>query len=279
MGSQFTAAADLKSWPALVAALALVAAPVARAAQPSEPTAPATASDVTAKERVAKGLEYYQAGNFDNAIAEFKAAYAAAPSPTILFPWAQAERLRGNCREAIELYQRFIDADPPKKQVEAAEQNREECAQRLKSADEAASSLVPGQSGDAPAGPAQGPQAEPEGPTEPEPAPEPTPTRSKPDALGWGLVGGGAGLAVVGAILLGAGAGKESAAASAPNYGEFDADKRGARGLFVGGGVLTGVGLALAIGGAVRLALVKKRSGGATAWFDPRGGLGLGGRF
>jgi len=32
---------------------------------------------------------------------------------------AKAERLRGNCREAIDLYQRFIDSGPPPKQVEA----------------------------------------------------------------------------------------------------------------------------------------------------------------
>ncbi len=279
MGPQLTAAARLRSWPALVASLALIGAPVARADQPSpSPGEAGPSAEVTAKERVAKGLEFYQAGNYDAAIAEFKAAHAAAPSPTILFPWAQAERLRGNCRDAIDLYQRFIDSDPPKKQVEAAAQNRQECVERLKSADAAAASLVPGETGDTPAATVE-PTPEPEGPAEPEPITTPPPQKSRPDGLGWGLVGGGVGLAVIGAVLVGAGSGREASAAQAPTYGEFDADKRGARALFVSGGVLVGVGLALAIGGAVRLALLKKRSGGASAWIGPRGGLGLGGRF
>lgn len=276
MGSQLTAAADLTFWPALVASLTLAGAPIARA-EPAAASAQPSA-EVTAKDRVAKGLEFYQAGNYDAAINEFKAAHAAAPSPTILFPWAQAERLRGNCRDAIDLYQRFIDSGPPQKQVDAATQNRQECVERIQSADAAAASLVPGQTGDAPATAVEEPKAEePEGPVEPEPAP--APQKPRRDALGWGLLGGGLGLAVLGAGLLGGAAAKESQAAGAATYGEFDGDKRSARALWAGGGLLTGLGLALAIGGAVRLAVVKKRGGGVQAWFDPRGGLGLGGRF
>lgn len=273
MGSQFTAAADLTFWPAMLASLALAGAPIARAELAA---APATAGEVTAKERVAKGLEFYQAGNYDAAILEFKTAYAAAPSPTILFPWAQAERLRGNCREAIDLYQRFIDSGPPPKQVEAASTNRQECVARIQSAETAAASLVPGETGDAPAQPLDAPK-QPEGPAEPEPAPPPE--KPRPDGLGWGLLGGGLGLAAVGAGLLGGAVAKQSQAAGAATYGDFAADKQGARALTIGGGVLTGIGLALAIGGAIRLARVKKRGGAAQAWFDPRGGLGFGGRF
>lgn len=285
MGPKLTAPADLTVWPALFASAALAFAPVAGAAQgpAATSTTPAQGSggaEVTAKERVAKGLEFYQAGNYDAAIVEFKAAYAAAPSSTMLYPWAQAERLRGNCRDAIDLYQRFIDSGPPQKAIEAAQQNRQECVNRIQSADAAASTIVPGEAGEAPAKPVE-PEtpAQPEGPQEPEPAPEPTsPPRARADALGWALVGGGAGLAIVGAGVLGGAAGREAQAAEAATYGEFAADKQGARGLRISGGVLVGVGLALAIGGAVRLALLGKRGGPARAWLEPRG-LGVGGRF
>src|SRR5207244_2441451 len=48
--------------------------------------------------------------------------------PSFLFPWAQAERLHGNCVDAIKLYQQYLDSDPPKdEKADYARFNRDEC--------------------------------------------------------------------------------------------------------------------------------------------------------
>jgi tetratricopeptide (TPR) repeat protein len=204
MGPRFTAAAELRRWTAAAVVVALTVGPVARAAEP------------TAKERVAQGIEFYNAGNYDAAIAEFKLAYEASGSPAILFPWAQAERLRGRCREAIDLYQRFIDSGPPEKQVGAAKQNRDDCVARIESADAAAASLVPGTAGEAPASEPAPPE-----PPPPEPQPEPPPRRQT-DPIGWALLGAGVAVAgVAGGALLFRAARAEDQAAVAERYDAF----------------------------------------------------------
>lgn len=266
MGPQLTAAPLLTTWTAAAMAAVLVAAPVARAA-PAEPTA---------KERVARGLVYYEAGNYDEAIAEFQAAHAASPSPAILFPWAQAERLRGNCREAQGLYQRFIDSGPPPKQVEAAAKNRKECEELLASADAVASRIMPGEAGSVVAADPQ-PEPAPEPEPEPEPPP-PAPPKWRTDALGWTLLAVGAGGQVAGGVLLGLASGDEASAADAATYGEFSDLKTTAAHERLAGGVVLGVGAALLLGGVIRLALSGRARPEQRAFIEPRG-LGLGGRF
>lgn len=280
MGSQFSAASVVNAWTSVSTAVVLVLAPVASAAPaPASASAESTTADEpaalpTTKERVARGLEYYEAGNFDRAIEEFQVAYAASASPTILFPWAQAERRRGNCREAIALYQRFIDAGPPPKQVEAATMNRDECQARLQSTESVAASIVPGETGEVAA-----PDPPPEPEREPPPEEPPPPPRPRPDVLGWSLLGIGAGVAIAGGGLLGAAAGSESRATDAGTYGEFGDLKRVAASERIAGAVVTGIGLALLVGGIVRLSVTARKRSQLRAWVDPRGGLGVGGRF
>ena len=51
-------------------------------------------------------------GTFDHGeTVEFEATYKLALRPTLLFNWAQSERLGGHCSRAIEIYKRFLDSD------------------------------------------------------------------------------------------------------------------------------------------------------------------------
>src|SRR5688572_23244252 len=61
-----------------------------------------------ARARLESGLKRFTAKEWDAAIAEFRAGYAIDPRPDFLYAWAQAERLRGNCPEAVKLYQEYI---------------------------------------------------------------------------------------------------------------------------------------------------------------------------
>lgn len=54
------------------------------------------------------GLTAYAAKDYDKAVAQFQLAHAMHARPEVLYAWAQAERLRGNCRTAIPLYARFV---------------------------------------------------------------------------------------------------------------------------------------------------------------------------
>jgi tetratricopeptide (TPR) repeat protein len=87
---------------------------------------PAAAEDLTpplspaARELYEAGLAHYAARRFPAAIEALRAAYALEPRREILFAEAQATRLGGDCRGAVPLYQRFLDSDPPPRQLEAA---------------------------------------------------------------------------------------------------------------------------------------------------------------
>jgi tetratricopeptide (TPR) repeat protein len=75
------------------------------------------------------GIQRANAKDYDGAIRALQAAYAIDPRREILFAWAQAERLSGDCDDAIPLYRRFLDSDPPARQVEAARFHLERCEQ------------------------------------------------------------------------------------------------------------------------------------------------------
>jgi tetratricopeptide (TPR) repeat protein len=84
-----------------------------------------------AYEHLKKGLDAYKAKDYDRAVVEFEAGYALEPRKEFLFAWAQAERLRGRCAKAIDLYQRYIDSGPSESQMEAARVNQQRCREAL----------------------------------------------------------------------------------------------------------------------------------------------------
>jgi tetratricopeptide (TPR) repeat protein len=58
------------------------------------------------------GLAAFGVGRYADAIADFDAAYALSRVPLLVFNSAQAHRLKGDCEEAVTLYQRYIEVDP-----------------------------------------------------------------------------------------------------------------------------------------------------------------------
>jgi tetratricopeptide (TPR) repeat protein len=93
-------------------------------------TAPARA-DETADAHLQDGLARYEAGDFAGAMDAFDAGYAVEPRPAFLFAAAQAARRSGDCRRAIDYYDRFLASDPSESQAEAARAQRERCAEML----------------------------------------------------------------------------------------------------------------------------------------------------
>ncbi len=53
-------------------------------------------------------LEAYRAGEYQRAATLFERAYKAAPSPDVLYGWAQSLRMSGACARARQLYDRLL---------------------------------------------------------------------------------------------------------------------------------------------------------------------------
>lgn len=87
---------------------------------------PAGAADDDAEEEARAhyeaGLRHYNLGEFDEAIAEFKKAYALSGAPGLLFNTAQAYRLKGDHKQALYFYRtylRLVPEAPNRADVEA----------------------------------------------------------------------------------------------------------------------------------------------------------------
>ena len=104
----------------VVSALALAGARAVAQPDPRDPAA-----------LMSSGLAAYQAGEYDAAIAAFRAAYAVDERPAALFAMAQAERKRGDCTSAIADYDRFLATSPAERQAEAARDQRDVCKDQL----------------------------------------------------------------------------------------------------------------------------------------------------
>lgn len=81
-----------------------------------------------AKARLETGLVRYNAGQFEAAIDEIEAAYEIDADPSLLFTWAQAERLAGRCDSAVPRYRRFIASRPSTAAIELANNGIGLCA-------------------------------------------------------------------------------------------------------------------------------------------------------
>ncbi len=96
-------------------------------------SAPAVAQDVPpgmgpeALQSFQRGTTHAQARDWEAAAREFQRSYDLEPRKESLFAWAQAERLRGNCARAVDLYRRVLPLDLTPKQKQAAERNLERC--------------------------------------------------------------------------------------------------------------------------------------------------------
>ena len=106
--------ASLRRLPALIVALSLAAAPVARAQEKPD-------SKTAAKEHYQRGTTYYDLGKYDDAIKEFEAAYHLKNDPAFLYNLAQAYRLVGNNERALHFYRtflRYVPKSPKRAEIE-----------------------------------------------------------------------------------------------------------------------------------------------------------------
>lgn len=238
-------------------------------------------SDAEAKRLVGEARQAFSAGDYAEAAEKIEAAYLIEPAPALLYPWAQAERSRGDCRSAIELYQKFLDSGPDEAIAAAATENIERCEAQLaleppeeEDDDEDIVEAVLG-------------EEEPFGTEEEKTEVAPTPTRD--DVRPWykDPVGGvllGVGLAGVGVGLgLYGGASSVAKGVADEDTHQSYADRRQRAGaLRTGSIVAVSVGGALVVGAVIRY-VTRSRKAKQTelsGWFDPRGaGLGWTGRF
>ena len=212
---------------------------------------PVRAMKPDARTHFEAGLEAYAAKDYQRAADELAAGHAIDPHPDFLFPWAQAERLSGDCASAVPLYRKVLDAD-------VVDDDERRDVERLLEQCEA----------DAPAA------AEPA----PEPAAEQPPERrdfvaattteveaTAPDSGpprpwyrdGWGAAltaGGAVGLAVGAGFLWSASRAEDDSGAAA-DLGTFIDDTDRANRNYTMGAVSIGVGAALLAGGIIRYAL------------------------
>ncbi len=60
----------------------------------------------------AQGIIYFRDGDYVQAIDRFKGAYAKSRRPDLLFNIAQAYRKTGQCAQALDYYQNYLEAEP-----------------------------------------------------------------------------------------------------------------------------------------------------------------------
>jgi tetratricopeptide (TPR) repeat protein len=117
--------ASLRRLPLLIATLSLLVASATWAQ--AKPDAKAAA-----KEHYTRGTSYYDLGRYDDAIKEFEAAYHLKKDAAILFNLAQANRLAGNGKRALNIYRTYVRNHPNGP-------NREEAEERIKALEAEAS--------------------------------------------------------------------------------------------------------------------------------------------
>lgn len=92
----------------LVCGLLSTAAQVGSAAN----AAPPDAAVVEARKHFEDGTKAFNLGEFDRAIAEYKAAYNAKPDPVFLYNIAQSYRLSNDLSQALFFYRSFLRNQP-----------------------------------------------------------------------------------------------------------------------------------------------------------------------
>lgn len=100
----------------LVVVLALVLA-LPSSARAGEPTPQARAK---AKLHIKKARAAYQAGDYDQAVAEYEVAYKLLPLDDILFNEGQILRVKDDKPAALEAYRRYLEAAPDGAHAEEA---------------------------------------------------------------------------------------------------------------------------------------------------------------
>jgi tetratricopeptide (TPR) repeat protein len=94
------------------AAVALGVLPAPSSGDQRRPDAEQGEKEKQAVAHYEKGQQHYNLGEFDQAIVEYKAAYALTLAPGLLFNIAQAYRLKKNHEQALFFYYTYLREDP-----------------------------------------------------------------------------------------------------------------------------------------------------------------------
>ena len=163
---------------------------------------PALAADDRASAKAAydEGMRHYNLGDYATAREKFRAAYLAFADPAFLFNIAQASRMMGDWDEALRAYRAYLRAKPGasnREEVEVFIEEAERQVEKRRSPTPPTEALPPSEP--AREAPVQAPPATTAAPTAVAPPPPP-PVQKRRPAWVWGLVGGGAALAVGAAV-------------------------------------------------------------------------------
>jgi tetratricopeptide (TPR) repeat protein len=220
-------------------------------------------------------------GKLDEAFELLEQAYYAQPDPEprLLFGLGIIELERGNCEAAVGYLGRFLATSPSEDAAAKAREVIAYCEAELRAKAEPPSEPSP--EPDPEPTPSSSARAQPSPELEPsstDSAPEVTDAPSEPspwarDGLGWGLLGTGVAVTAVGAGLLVQARGDVRAAEASDDEASFDHSLQRVDALRAIGGSLTGVGVGLLIGAAVRFGVVARRNRRASisGWIDPKG--------
>lgn len=238
--------------------------------------------------KLEEGLSLYRAEDYAAAARIFEEGYTIEADPTFLYTWAQAERLAGQCAEAVQLYTQFIDTSPPEIQVQAAQDGKARCADQLAQQqderdtdeddeddlDALADTVAPSSVSVSQSSPSETLRSAPTDEAEP-------PIPWQRDVAGGVLVGlGAAGLGTGIGLLIGGAVLKERGPAT---YAETQTHEQRVRSLSISGGVVMGVGATLLLVGVIRYGILARRERadlGVVPTFDGRtAGALIVGRF
>jgi tetratricopeptide (TPR) repeat protein len=99
--------------------------------------------DPAVRDLVERAQRHFDLGEYDDAIAGYRAAYRADPRPALIYNLAQAYRLEGDCVTATVLYRNFVRLAPDSDYRPMAEQHLTEIAECSKQRVEAGVQPVP----------------------------------------------------------------------------------------------------------------------------------------
>lgn len=217
---------------------------------PSDEATTAT-TPTTEESAFDRAQRHFAAEEWDEAVEALIEAYALDPNPDLLYARAQAERMRGKCRVAIALYERYLESEPSAAQIADTKVNIRRCEESLFAAeasdpDEGAESPEPEKKVTAPT------------PAAPPPADD-RPRRAPVDAVGAVLLAGAIATTATGATLWVLGARWRETAPDEPTEDEYRDLRRRGRGSTAAGISLIGVGVALAVGAGIRYGQLARR--------------------
>ena len=101
----------------LILAFLAISITLASSAQAQNKAKEKPSAEATARARDAykKGQRYFDAGEYHNAEATFREAYAAVPNPVVLLSVAECQKRAGKHAEAVSTFERYLKEKPDAK--------------------------------------------------------------------------------------------------------------------------------------------------------------------